>query len=58
MLEHVDELTPARSRALREHADQARASKLLATMRRDLDLGPVPLRLTMRAPKNPFHNKG
>jgi hypothetical protein len=23
-------------------------------MRRDLDLGPVPLRLTVRAPKNPF----
>ena len=31
---------------------------LLNSMRRDLDLGPVPLRLTMRAPKNPFHNKG
>jgi GTP-binding protein len=31
---------------------------LLNSMRRDLDLGPVPLRVTMRAPKNPFHNKG
>ena len=31
---------------------------LLNSMRRDLDLGPVPLRLTMRAPKNPFHTKG
>ena len=31
---------------------------LLNSMRRDLDIGPVPLRLTMRAPKNPFHNKG
>jgi GTPase len=31
---------------------------LLNSMRRDLDLGPVPLRITMRAPKNPFHNKG
>jgi GTPase len=31
---------------------------LLNSMRRDLDLGPVPLRLTMRAPKNPFHDKG
>ncbi len=31
---------------------------LLNSMRRDHDLGPVPLRLTMRAPKNPFHNKG
>ena len=27
---------------------------LLNSMRRDLGLGPVPLRLTMRAPKNPF----
>jgi GTP-binding protein len=31
---------------------------LLNSMRRDLDLGPVPLRLTMRATKNPFSNKG
>ena len=31
---------------------------LLNSMRRELDLGPVPLRMTMRAPKNPFHNKG
>jgi GTP-binding protein len=30
---------------------------LLNSMRRDLDLGPVPLRLTMRAPKNPYHEK-
>ncbi|RIX32124.1 ribosome biogenesis GTPase Der [Sphingomonas edaphi] len=30
---------------------------LLNSMRRDLKLGPVPLRLTMRAPKNPFDNK-
>ena len=30
---------------------------LLNSMRRDLKLGPVPLRLTMRAPKNPFHDK-
>ena len=29
---------------------------LLNSMRRDLGLGPVPLRLTMRAPKNPFHD--
>ncbi len=27
---------------------------LLNSMRRDLGLGPVPLRMTMRAPKNPF----
>jgi GTP-binding protein len=31
---------------------------LLNSMRRDLDLGPVPLRLTMRSPKNPFDQKG
>jgi GTPase len=30
---------------------------LLNSMRRDLKLGPVPLRMTMRAPKNPFHDK-
>jgi GTP-binding protein len=30
---------------------------LLNSMRRDLKLGAVPLRLTMRAPKNPFHDK-
>ncbi len=31
---------------------------LLNSMRRDLELGPVPLRLSMRSPKNPFHSKG
>jgi GTP-binding protein len=30
---------------------------LLNSMRRDLKLGAVPLRLTMRASKNPFHDK-
>jgi GTP-binding protein len=30
---------------------------LLNSMRRDLGLGAVPLRLTMRASKNPFHNE-
>ncbi len=30
---------------------------LLKSMRRDLGLGAVPLRLTMRAQKNPFHDK-
>ena len=30
---------------------------LLNSMRRDLDLGPVPLRLTMRATKNPYDTK-
>jgi hypothetical protein len=34
VLEHVSELSPARSRSISEHAEQARASKP-ATMRRD-----------------------
>jgi len=39
VLEHAFELSPARSKAVAENADQARDSKLLATMRRDLSLG-------------------
>ncbi|MDQ3672366.1 MAG: DNA polymerase I [Actinomycetota bacterium] len=38
VLAHAGELSPARSRAIAEHAEQTRASKLLATMRRDLEL--------------------
>ena len=38
VLEHAGELSPARSKSIAENADQARASKLLATMRRDLSL--------------------
>jgi DNA polymerase I len=38
VIEHAGELSPARSRSVTEHADQARESKLLATMRRDLEL--------------------
>jgi DNA polymerase-1 len=38
VIEHADELSPARSRAIKENAELARASKVLATMRRDLDL--------------------
>ena len=38
VIEHAGELSPARSRSLSEHAEQAKASKLLATMRRDLEL--------------------
>src|SRR2546425_11475232 len=38
VLEHADELSPARRKNITEHADQARQSKQLATMRRDLDL--------------------
>ena len=38
VIAHAGELSPARSKAVVEHADQARASKVLATMRRDLPL--------------------
>jgi DNA polymerase-1 len=50
ILEHVDELTPARGRALREHDQQARDSKLLATMRRDLDIDCDPAGLVLEPP--------
>src|SRR5215211_589396 len=38
VIEHADELSPARRKNVAEHADLARDSKQLATMRRDLDL--------------------
>ncbi len=47
---HADELSPARGKAVREHADQARASKLLATMRRDLPLDVDPSALVSAPP--------
>ena len=47
---HADELSPARGRAVREHAEQAAASKLLATMRRDLPLDVDPTELVSAAP--------
>jgi DNA polymerase-1 len=50
VIEHAGELSPARSRAVLEHADQARASKVLATMRRDLDLDVDPADLVSRPP--------
>jgi DNA polymerase I len=50
VLEHVDELSPARGKALREHAEQALQSKELATMRRDLDLDCDPTDLVLRPP--------
>ena len=50
VLEHVDELSPARAKSLREHADQARASKELATMRRDLPLDVDPAALVLAPP--------
>jgi len=50
VIAHADELSPARSRAIREHADQARASKVLATMRRDLELDVDPGGLVLDPP--------
>src|SRR5207248_4583036 len=50
VLEHVEELTPARARAVREHADQARGAKVLATMRTDLELGCDPAQLVLSPP--------
>src|SRR6476659_4001 len=50
VLEHVDELTPARSKSIREHADQARAAKELATMRRDLELDFDPAEVVLSPP--------
>src|SRR5215213_3923468 len=50
VLERVDELSPARRKNLIEHADQARQSKELATMRRDLDLGCDPAELVLLPP--------
>ena len=38
VIEHADELSPARRKNMIEYADQARTSKVLATVRRDLDL--------------------
>ena len=50
VLEHVDELTPARRKAVQEHAEQARAAKELATMRRDLELDCDPAELVLSPP--------
>jgi DNA polymerase I len=50
VLEHVDDLSPARGKALREHAEQARAAKELATMRRDLPLEVEPTQLVLSPP--------
>ncbi len=38
VIEHANDLSPARKKNILEHADVARESKQLATMRRDLDL--------------------
>ena len=50
VLEHVEELSPARKKNLTEFADQARAAKVLATMRRDLDIDADPAELVLAPP--------
>src|SRR5213078_3123401 len=50
VLEHADELTPKRREAIGAHADQAREAKVLATLRRDLDLGCDPTELVLAPP--------
>src|SRR3954447_4185624 len=50
VIEHAGELSPARSRNITEHADLARLSKQLATMRRDLDIDCDPAQLVLDPP--------
>jgi DNA polymerase-1 len=50
VVDHAEELSPARRKNITEHADQARQSKELATMRRDLDLDCDPSQLVLAPP--------
>src|SRR5438105_8852055 len=50
VIDHVDELSPARRKNITENAEQARQSKELATMRRDLDLDCDPAELVLLTP--------
>jgi DNA polymerase I len=50
VIEHVDELSPARRKNISEHAEQALRSKELATMRRDLELDCDPSELVLAPP--------
>jgi len=50
VLAHVEEQSPARRKNLTEFADQARAAKQLATMRRDLDVDCDPAELVLLPP--------
>jgi DNA polymerase I len=50
VIEHADELSPARRKNITEHADIARTSKELATMRRDLDIDCDPAQLVLEPP--------
>src|SRR5256714_4386776 len=50
VIAHADELSPARRKNVIEFADQARLSKELATMRRDLDIDCDPSQLVLSPP--------
>ena len=50
VIAHAEELSPARKKNVIEHADQARQSKELATMRRDLELDCDVTQLVLSAP--------
>ena len=50
VIAHASELTPARAKAITEHAEQARVSKELATMRRNLELPLDPAALVVSPP--------
>ena len=50
VLEHVEELSPARRKNLTEFGEQAQAAKVLATMRRDLELDCDPAELVLAPP--------
>src|SRR3954451_16869371 len=50
VIAHADELSPARRKNITEFADQARLSKDLATMRRDLDIDCYPADLVLNPP--------
>ena len=50
VIEHADELSPARRKNITEFAGQARTAKQLATMRRDLELDCDPSQLVLAPP--------
>src|SRR5687768_17844464 len=50
VIAHADELSPARRKNITEFAEQARASKELATMRRDLDIDFDPAQIVLEPP--------
>jgi DNA polymerase-1 len=50
VIEHATELSPARQKNILEHAEQARVSKQLATMRRDLEIDCDPTQLVLSPP--------